>query len=43
VLEDIPQAEIAAIVGLNEGNVRVKIHRIKEKLTAKFKEHEGFQ
>jgi RNA polymerase sigma-70 factor (ECF subfamily) len=36
VLEDLPQAEIAGIVGLTEGNLRVKIHRIKEKLTAKF-------
>ena len=34
-LEDVKQAEIAAIVGLSEANVRVKIHRIKEKLTQK--------
>ena len=39
VLEDVPQAEIAEIVGLSSVNVRVKIHRIKEKLTNKFKEH----
>jgi len=39
LLEDLPQAEIAAIVGLGEGNVRVKIHRIKEKLAIKFKAH----
>lgn len=38
-LEEIKQAEIATIVGLSEANVRVKIHRIKEKLTQKFKEH----
>jgi len=38
-LEDIKQAEIAKIVGLSEANVRVKIHRIKEKLTKKFKEN----
>lgn len=38
-LEDIKQAEIAKIVGLSEGNIRVKIHRIKEKLTKKFKDH----
>lgn len=38
-LEDIRQAEIATIVGLSEANVRVKIHRIKEKLTQKFKEN----
>ena len=40
VLEDLPQAEIATVVGLSEENVRVKIHRIKEKLTAKFSNHE---
>ena len=39
-LEDINQKEIARIVGLSEGNVRVKIHRIKEKLTQKFKVYE---
>ncbi|SHI59504.1 RNA polymerase sigma factor [Aquimarina spongiae] len=38
-LEDIDQKEIAKIVGISEGNVRVKIHRIKEKLTKKFKEN----
>lgn len=38
-LEDINQKEIAEIVGLSEGNVRVKIHRIKEKLTQKFKKN----
>ncbi|KUJ60496.1 RNA polymerase subunit sigma-24 [Flavobacteriaceae bacterium CRH] len=38
-LEDVRQAEIAKIVGLSEANVRVKIHRIKEKLTQKFKEN----
>jgi RNA polymerase sigma-70 factor (ECF subfamily) len=35
-LEDMNQKEIAEIVGLSEGNVRVKIHRIKEKLAQKF-------
>ena len=38
-LEDIKQTEIAKIVGLSEANTRVKIHRIKEKLTQKFKEN----
>lgn len=38
-LENIKQAEIALIVGLSEANIRVKIHRIKEKLTQKFKEN----
>lgn len=37
-LEGIKQAEIANIVGLSESNTRVKIHRIKEKLTHKFRE-----
>lgn len=39
-LEDVKQAEIASIVGLSEANIRVKIHRIKEKLTKKFREYE---
>jgi RNA polymerase sigma-70 factor (ECF subfamily) len=38
-LEDMNQKEIAEIVGLSEGNVRVKIHRIKEKLIQKFKKN----
>lgn len=38
-LEDVKQSEIATIVGLSDANVRVKIHRIKEKLTQKFKEN----
>ncbi|HEV7621986.1 MAG TPA: sigma-70 family RNA polymerase sigma factor [Flavisolibacter sp.] len=43
VLEDLPQVEIAAIVGLSDVNIRVKIHRIKEKLTQKFKQHGQFE
>ena len=39
-LEDVKQAEIAEIVGISEANVRVKIHRIKEKLSDKFKQYE---
>ncbi|MDO3644271.1 RNA polymerase sigma factor [Mucilaginibacter sp. L3T2-6] len=39
-LEDVKQAEIAKITGLSESNVRVKIFRIKEKLTQKFKDYE---
>lgn len=38
-LEGLPQIEIAAIVGLSKANVRVKIHRIKEKLAQKFKRY----
>jgi RNA polymerase sigma-70 factor (ECF subfamily) len=36
-LEGLPQADIAEVVGLSHGHVRIKIHRIKEKLTLKFK------
>ena len=39
-LENMKQAEIAGIVGLSESNIRVRIHRIKEKLTEKFTNHE---
>lgn len=42
-LEGLPQAEIAAIVGLSSGNVRVKIYRIKEKLAQKFKANGQFK
>lgn len=38
-LENVKQAEIANIVGLSEANIRVKIHRIKEKLIQKFNQH----
>src|SRR6218665_1097664 len=38
VLEDLPQKEIAAITGISEGNLRVKIHRIKQVLTQRFNE-----
>ncbi|MEO9020500.1 MAG: sigma-70 family RNA polymerase sigma factor [Ginsengibacter sp.] len=40
VLEDLPQKEIAAITGIPEGNIRVKIHRIKQILTQRFNEYE---
>lgn len=42
-LEGLPQAEIAVVVGLNSGNVRVKVHRIKEKLGKKLKAYEQFR
>src|SRR5690606_2654368 len=38
-LERIKQQEISKIVGLSDANIRVKIHRIKEKLNTKFKNH----
>jgi RNA polymerase sigma-70 factor (ECF subfamily) len=40
-LEKMKQAEIAEVVGISPTNVRVKIHRIKEKLTEKFRKHEN--
>ncbi len=39
-LEEINQAEIARITGLSESNIRVKIHRIKARLTKNFSKHE---
>ncbi|GAB3891122.1 RNA polymerase sigma factor [Spirosoma agri] len=33
VLEDTPYTEIAQIAGISDGNLRVKIHRIKQQLT----------
>ncbi len=38
-LENIKQEDIANIVGLSKSNVRVRIHRIKEKIRTKFKEN----
>lgn len=38
-LEDVDQREIAKIVGISDSYVRVKIHRIKKKLTKKFKDN----
>jgi RNA polymerase sigma-70 factor, ECF subfamily len=42
VLEDVPQKEIAVITGISEGNLRVKIHRIKQTLTQLFNRHGKF-
>jgi RNA polymerase sigma-70 factor (ECF subfamily) len=39
-LENVKQNEIASITGLAETNIRVKVHRIKEKLLKKFKQNE---
>jgi RNA polymerase sigma factor (sigma-70 family) len=33
VLDEVPYAEIAEIAEISEGNLRVRIHRIKQKLT----------
>lgn len=40
VLDELPYAEIADISGISEGNLRVKIHRIKQKLTELYNHHE---
>jgi RNA polymerase sigma-70 factor (ECF subfamily) len=37
LLEGLPQEEIAEITGISYANTRVRIHRIKEKLTKKMK------
>lgn len=42
VLDEVPYAEIAQISGISEGNLRVKIHRIKQKLTEIYNRHERF-
>ncbi|HEY0057171.1 MAG TPA: RNA polymerase sigma factor [Pedobacter sp.] len=42
VLDEIPYAEIAEISGVSEGNLRVKIHRIKSKLTEIYNRYERF-
>jgi len=38
-MEDVQQEEIAKVTGLSHANVRVKVHRIKEKIYKKFKEN----
>ena len=39
-LEDVRQSDIASIMGVSEVNIRVRVHRIKEKLSKKFKKYE---
>lgn len=39
-LEELKQSEIALIIGVSEVNVRVRIHRIKEKIAKKFTNYE---
>lgn len=41
VLERIPYAEIAEAININEGNLRVRIHRIKQELTKIFFRNEN--
>lgn len=42
VLDELPYPEIAAISGITEGNLRVKIYRIKHKLTELYNDYERF-
>ncbi|MEJ6981491.1 RNA polymerase sigma factor [Pedobacter sp. P351] len=42
VLDEISYSEIALISGVSEGNLRVKIHRIKNKLTEIYNRYERF-
>lgn len=42
VLDEIPYPEIAEISGISEGNLRVKIYRIKQKLTELYNHYEKF-
>ena len=42
VLDELPYSEIAEISGVSEGNLRVKIHRIKSKLTDIYNRYERF-
>lgn len=42
-LENLDQAEIAVIIGLTSVNVRVRLHRIREKLTIKFRANGRFE
>lgn len=41
VLDELPYQEIAEISGISEGNLRVKIHRIKQKLTEIYNQYAG--
>ena len=42
VLDELPYSQIAEISGVSEGNLRVKIHRIKHKLTEIYNRYERF-
>lgn len=42
VLDEVPYPEIAEVSGISEGNLRVKIHRIKQKLTELYNKDERF-
>ena len=40
VLDEVPYPEIAEVSGISEGNLRVKIYRIKQKLTELYNQYE---
>jgi RNA polymerase sigma-70 factor (ECF subfamily) len=40
VLDEVPYPEIAEVSGISEGNLRVKIYRIKQKLTELYNHYE---
>jgi RNA polymerase sigma factor (sigma-70 family) len=40
VLDEVPYPEIAEISGISEGNLRVKVHRIKQRLTELYNQYE---
>ena len=40
LLEEVPYNEIATITEISEGNLRVKIHRIKQQLSKLYTEYE---
>lgn len=41
LLEDVPYGEIANATGITEGNLRVKIHRIKQQLNTIYSKYES--
>lgn len=40
VLDEVPYAEIAEVFAISEGNLRVRIHRVKQKLTKIYNQYE---
>lgn len=42
VLDEVPYPEIAEVFAISEGNLRVRIHRIKQKLTRIYNQYEKF-
>lgn len=42
VLDEVPYPEIAEVFAISEGNLRVRIHRIKQKLTKIYNQYERF-